>query len=218
MKRQRGQLNIVRGFLTFSLLLLVLAIGFVVGRLMVARTYAEAAPELERLPVAEPEVAARAVEDRVVLPGSVYVPAPAPPEQVPEEAVGGVIGGEASAEAEGEEGPSQAAADGLRAAVEAEPEEIEAGGVVAPVMPAETAEPGRIRYSIQVGVFTMREGARQVAEELSRVGYPAQIEVTTAEDQSLYRVLTGRYYTEYAARKALSELEKEGYSGFLVKR
>ena len=57
-----------------------------------------------------------------------------------------------------------------------------------------------------------------MAEELTRAGYPARIDVTSPGEQTLYRVLTGRYHTEYAARKALAELQREGFSGFLVRR
>jgi hypothetical protein len=34
--------------------------------------------------------------------------------------------------------------------------------------------------------------------------------------QDLYRVLTGRYRTEYSARKALDQLRADGFEAFLV--
>lgn len=212
-------MNLVRSFLTFSVLLLVLAIGFVVGRVMVARTYAEAAPKLEKLPAAEPEVVAKTPQERPLFPGSVYVPPPAPPEAPPQEV--SEEGTEVEEEGAGETGPQQVRVEPEATAPhvvsEAEHEPEPRGGLIAPVRPVEPQEEGT-RYSIQVGVFTIREGARQVAEELARAGYPAQIEKRTREGQTLYRVLTGRYHTEYAARKALAELQKEGFPGFLVRQ
>lgn len=214
-------MNLARGFLTFSVMLLVLAIGFVVGRLMVARTYAEAAPKLEAAPAGEPELVGKAMAERPAFPGSVYVPPPAPPAAPAED-----LSGE-GAEAEGAE--ESVAGQGEPEAVRAEPEaaakpmaepegEVKPrGGLIAPFKPPEPEGEGA-RYSIQMGVFTVREGARQVAEELARAGYPAQIEKEVKGGQTLYRVMTGRYQTEYAARKALGELEREGFPGFLVKR
>ena len=219
MKRQRGLVNLTRAFLTFFLLLIVLSVGFAVGRMMVARTYAEAMPKLEKLPVAEPEVAARPVDDRPFLPSPVTVPPPAPPEEPVGEGLDGVLGAEETGDLppvpEGMEGaPREAPAEVPRPQPEREPP----GGLIAPVRPPQAEEGEGPRYSIQVGVFTMLDGARAVADELSQAGYPAEIEVTSAEGQSLYRVLTGRYRSEYPARKALDELKKEGYTGFLVRR
>jgi cell division septation protein DedD len=247
MERQRGLVNLTRAVLTFFLLLIVLAVGFAVGRMMVARTYAEAMPKLEKLPVAEPEVAARPPTDRPFLPSRVSVPPPAPPEEPVEEGLEGVVGeavGEVVGEAVGElagqglegalEGrgtepgteilpaapgqtgtaPPQAAAEAPQPEPEAEPPR----GLIAPVRPPQEEEAEGPRYSIQVGVFAMRRGAREVVEELAQAGYPAEIQVRSAEGQTLYRVLTGRYRSEYPARKALEELKKEGFTGFLVRR
>jgi len=219
MKRQRGLVNLTRALLTSFLLLIVLAVGFAVGRMMVARTYAAAMPKLERLPVAEPEVAARPADDRPFLPSPVSVPPPAPPEEPVGEGLDGALGAEGTGDLpavpERTEGaPREAPAEVPRPQAEREPP----GGLIAPVRPPQAAEGEGARYSIQVGVFSMLGGARAVADELSQAGYPSEIEVTSAEGQSLYRVLTGRYRSEYPARKALDELKKEGYTGFLVRR
>lgn len=225
MKRQRGLVNLTRTLLTFFLLVIVLGIGFAVGRMLVARPYAEAMPKLEKLPVAEPEVAARPADDRPFLPSSVSVPPVAPPEEPVGEGLEGVLGAEGTEDG-AEEGtgdvppvPERTAGAPTEAPTEAprpQPEPEPPGGLIAPVRPPEPEEGPR--YSIQVGVFSMLDGARAVADELSQAGYPAEIEVTSAEGQSLYRVLTGRYRSEYPARKALDELKKEGYTGFLVRR
>jgi cell division septation protein DedD len=223
MKRQRGLVNLTRALLTSFLLLIVLSIGFAVGRMMVARTYAEAMPKLEKLPVGEPEVAARPVDDRPFLPSPVSVPEPAPLEEPAEEGLEGAPEGEETEAGTGGAPPGAERTEGAPTEATAEtprpqPEREPPGGLIAPVRPPQAEEGEGPRYSIQVGVFSMLNGARAVADELSQAGYPAEIEVTTAEGQSLYRVLTGRYRSEYPARKALDELKKEGYTGFLVRR
>ena len=222
MERQRTYGGVAGVFLTFSLLLMVLAIGFVVGRVMVARMYAGAAPDIQRQPVREPEAMAEIAEERALLPGSVYVPPPAPPEEPAEEMVETEV---SWAEVEGDAGGEVRVMEGAGGA----PAEVEEPGPAVPIAPPppRPARPtpgsvgegaGQVRYSIQMGVFAVREGAREVADELARAGYPARIEVASSEEQALYRVLTGRYRTEYAARKALDELQREGFPGFLVEQ
>jgi len=69
-----------------------------------------------------------------------------------------------------------------------------------------------------VGVFTSRQGARQVVDELARSGFSASISPEKRGSQELYRVVTGRYRSEYAARKAVDELRKEGFEAFLIQQ
>jgi len=57
-----------------------------------------------------------------------------------------------------------------------------------------------------------------VADDLARAGYPARVEVAQSDGAKVFRVLTGRYRTEYAARKAMDQLRQEGFPGFLVER
>jgi cell division septation protein DedD len=73
-------------------------------------------------------------------------------------------------------------------------------------------------YSIQVGVFSSLQGARQVVDDLARGGYPARISPDKRGAQTLYRVVTGRYQSEYAARKALEQLRTEGFEAFLIEQ
>ena len=222
MERQRRYGGVAGVFLTFSLLLMVLAIGFVVGRVMVARMYVGAAPDIERQPVREPEAMSEIAEERALLPGSVYVTPPAPPEEPVEEMVETEV---SWAEVEGDAGGEVRVMEGA-AGAPAEVEEPAPGVPIAPPPPRPARptpgsvgeESGQARYSIQMGIFAVREGAREVADELARAGYPARIEVASTEEQALYRVLTGRYRTEYAARKALDELQREGFPGFLVEQ
>jgi len=67
-------------------------------------------------------------------------------------------------------------------------------------------------------VFGAQEGAQQVADDLARAGYPARVESSKGDNGTVYRVVTGRYRTEYAARKAMDQLRQEGFPGFLVER
>jgi cell division septation protein DedD len=74
------------------------------------------------------------------------------------------------------------------------------------------------RYAVQVGIFSSVQGVRQLEDELRESGYPARTEVEAREGLTVYRVLSGSYPTEYSGRKAVEELRKQGYEGFLVER
>ena len=207
MNRQRGYGVFPTTFLTFSLLLLVLAAGFAVGRLVIGRAYLKSAGQFEKLPISRVQSGGEATEpDQPV--GQGYVPAPVErPSETPEETspAQGPRPDEQS-ESPAEEQPSEAAPP---AREQQEP------------LPAETPEPTEMkekRYAIQVGVFELREGAQQVADDLSRAGYPARVEMARGDSETVYRVVTGRYRTEYAARKAMDQLRQEGFPGFLVER
>lgn len=240
MKRQSGYGGFPTILLTFSLLLLVLAVGFVVGRVVVTRLYVDMAPKFERtdaLKPSAPQPVAAAAK-----PGRVYVPPPVPPEEAPE----GVVGEEPPLE-EGagvavqpaQERPPQGPAP-PSAPVQPRPQpagqagqgQPEPGGrPLVPVQPTPqpstppvrgTAAPAETEkatgYSVQVGVFASRQGARRMVDELARGGYPARIEVRRRGTQTLYRVLTGDYKSEYPARQAADQLRREGFDAFLVER
>jgi len=208
-------------FLTFSLLLLVLALGFVVGR-VVARGYAKMAPKFERLPAPQRQAVAESAGEGAAMPGRVYVPAPTLPQPSPEGELP-----ERSEESTGEE-PQQevpperateSPAGGLppAAAISESRERAEPRAATGSAEEGEAQESREATYSIQVGVFTLREGAKAVADELSRAGHAARIDVETREGQRFYRVLTGRYHTDSEARQAQEALQKEGFPGFLVR-
>jgi cell division protein FtsN len=78
--------------------------------------------------------------------------------------------------------------------------------------------PQRREYSIQVGIFAAREGARELADQLAGIGYRTRIQVENQEGQTYYRVLVGDYDAEDAARSAQEALQREGFPGFLVSR
>ena len=235
MKRQSGNAGFPAILLTFSLLLLVLAIGFVVGRVVVARAYLDKAPRFDVEAAQAPEVSSDPGRERSAVPGRVYVPPPAPPPKAPDE--GDLMPGEG----EGEAGESisesvlpQTAATGAdRPAVRTEaPAAAPASSGEAKPPAAPKPEPApqpreaasgdggseERAYAIQVGVFTSRQGARQVVDALARSGFSAVISPERRGSQELYRVVTGRYRSEYAARKAVDELRKEGFEAFLVQQ
>ena len=94
-----------------------------------------------------------------------------------------------------------------------------------PVQPLDSArdkqpaeEPSDKTYSIQVGMFTNIQGARQVMDDLTRAGYPSRVAREKRGSQDMYRVVTGRYRSEYAARKALEQLRNEGFEAFLIEK
>jgi cell division septation protein DedD len=206
MHSQRGY-SFPTAFLTFSLLLLVMAAGFAVGRLVIGRAYPRGAGQFERLSTARPETAGRPTVETEPPPGAVHVPEEKEhrPEQRAEPR---------PSPAQGEEPEPPAAEVPEVAPTPEEPAEETSVPTEAPGTEAR----GK-RYAIQVGMFASEQGAQQVADELTRDGYPARVEVTRGEaGGTVFRVLTGRYRTEYAARKAMEQLRQEGYPGFLVER
>ncbi|MBN1459479.1 MAG: SPOR domain-containing protein [Armatimonadetes bacterium] len=233
MKTQSGHSSLPALLLTFSLLLLVLAIGFVFGRVVVARAYLDSAPKFEtdQADLAEvPDVGSGPAESPV--PGRVYVPPPAPPPTPPdgepllpgtEEAEGSETASEQPAEpaVTTPEAPKPPAPPVTR--TESQPSRTDPPPPRPPEpkpqprpQPAPPPPEPSVTYSLQVGVFTSVQGARQVVDELARAGYPARTVPEKRGAQELYRVVTGRYRTEYAARKALDQLREDGFDAFLV--
>jgi len=204
MKGQRGQ-SFPAAFLTFSLLLLVMAAGFAVGRLVVGRAYSKGTAQFENWPALRPEANESRVPEVEVPRGEVHVPEAAvePPEEAG--AASGATAEEDKPENPSEEGREQTPALEEQEELPAAPEPLE-------------SEARETRYAIQVGVFTSEQGARELQDELAHDGYPARVEVSRGESGTTYRVLTGRYRTEYGARKALDQLRQEGFAGFLVER
>ena len=205
MDSRRGYSSFPTTFLIFSLLLLVLAGGFAVGRLVVGRAYVKSAGQFEKWPGPKAEEATAAPAEGELPSGQGYVPAP-------------------SRQAAESQSPGKPEAAPGEQTEQAEPEAPPAASAPAPQAlpaPAESLQPAEEkerRYAIQVGVFEVEEGAQKVADDLARAGYPAQVESTRRDQGNVYRVLTGRYRTEYAARKAMDQLRQEGFSGFLVER
>jgi cell division protein FtsN len=207
--RKSGYSGFPSILLTFSLLLVVLGAGFVFGLVVVARAYPSIGPKIEPQAGAEGEEAL--TPERA---GRVYLPPPTPPAHAPDE--------------EQTEHPAREPnEEALSEAPEVTPEPVEVTpprAEEAPPGPARTQTPeppaeetSNQTYSIQVGVFTSRGGARQVVDELARAGFPSRIAVQSRGNQELYRVVTGRYRSEYAARKALDQLRSEGFEAFLVR-
>jgi len=210
MSRQRGYSVFPATFLTFSLLLLVLAAGFAVGRLVIGRAYLKSAGQFEKLPIGKPQTGGQAAAEPDQTVGQGYVPAPA----------------EQSAEPQERPKPQQAAPpdeqpEGLNQDMPAEVAPPSEGQQDQPLPAEETPKPSEQRerrYAIQIGLFESQEGAQQVADDLARAGYPARVERSAGDSGAVYRVVTGRYRTEYAARKAMDQLRQEGFPGFLVER
>jgi hypothetical protein len=238
MKAQTAQRSFPTALLTFSVMLLVLAIGFVVGRLVVAPAYLGAAPKIEAQGLGGSEL-----DTNRAAPGHVYVPSPSgspPPKDDSDRREGDLARGRAGGEAEGQQatepeqvpeaarpgeqepgrprgmapGQQQAAPSPRRGGRDGGPPK--AG--LATQEPPPSEEKSTRGYSIQVGVFSSLQGARQVVDDLARAGYPARISPEKRGSQALYRVVTGRYRSEYAARKALEQLRTEGFDAFLIEQ
>jgi len=216
MKTQTAHGGFPTALLTFSVMLLVLAIGFVVGRVVVARAYLTSAPKIDLQGSGGSELD----EDRSA-PGHIYVPSPSasrPAEAATDE--------ERPREQAGEQGrPSpdettRGAPEGPQAAGSIEPGSPQPKQAESPPAqePKPAEEPSNKTYSIQVGVFTSLQGARQVMDELTRAGYPSRVAREKRGAQDIYRVVTGRYRSEYAARKALEQLRTDGFEAFLIEQ
>jgi len=233
MKTQSGHSSLPALLLTFSLLLLVLAIGFVFGRVVVARAYLDSAPKFETQPNELAEVPEGGGDlDESPVPGRVYVPPPAPPPTPPdgepllpdttEETQQGMSerpgepGAPTPQETVQPQTPPASLPENQPARTAPEAPRPPAPKPKPRPQPAPSPPEPTVVYSLQVGVFTSVQGARQVVDELARAGYPARTVPEKRGSQNLYRVLTGRYQTEYAARKALDQLRADGFEAFLV--
>ena len=221
MKVQTARSGLPTVLLTFSAMLLVLAIGFVVGRLVVARAYMGAAPRIEAQGAGGSEL-----DEGRSAPGHIYVPSPAtsrPPEdesrerQRPPEEPAEAAGSDEGAGPSASEGVVAPGAPEAPTSAQQEARRPEPPAPVA-ARPQPKGEEVAKTYSIQVGVFSDRQGARQVVDELARAGYPARISPDKRGAEELYKVVTGRYRSEYAARKALEQLRGEGFDAFLIEQ
>jgi cell division protein FtsN len=193
-------------FLTFSLLLFVMVLGFIFGRVVIARAYIKGMGTLVK--PAEPPVTRDQARGPV---GTVFAPpvegtAPAGQESVltPDAAPGS---------------PEQAPEEGAPAPEPPQPEEAlsPAPGAAEP----ETPEPvvRDVRYAVQVGLFGSEDGARDTLRQLTQSGHPSRIEVDRQATRTMYRVLSGSYRNEANARKALDEIRGEGFAeAFVVAR
>ena len=213
MKTQTAHGGFPQALLTSSVVLLVLAIGFIVGRVVVARAYLSSAPKVE----AQSPGGSELDEDRPA-PGHVDVPTPkaSPPLESTDE-------GQNLSGAPQEPTPDEATRQGTAGPQTSGPAKPEGQEQKQPApQPVQETKPpgesGNKTYSIQVGVFSSLQGARQQMDELTRAGYPARVARDQRAGQDLYRVVTGRYRSDYAARKALEQLRTEGFEAFLIEQ
>jgi cell division protein FtsN len=177
--------------LTFSTLLLVLALGFVFGRVVVARAFVQGSAELKRTGTqATPGGQALSSSALAGSAGARGEDQPAAPEQTE----GGAANG------------------GLpREEIRPEAEETREGTAdVAPRSEEDSLPPAaEAGYTVQIDAFRSEENARAAAIQLTRAGYPARIEVD--RQQHTYRVTTGSYETEESAEQALRDIQGEGF-------
>ena len=235
-KRRMPRGSFPAAFLTFSLLVLVFAVGFVIGRVVIARAYIKAGPDLEQqaLPQGEGKVEP---PPPALTPGLVSVPEPYEPPSTTTESPEGqapviepappgaqegqrLPGQGASGSAAGETPPpSQAVAEPAPRATPAGTERpTGAAAGRAGAAPGGAGDTGARRYALQAGVFVSQQGARDLADELTRAGYPASVEPDRGGAQTTYRVLTGRYRSEDVARREAERLRADGFDTFVVQR
>ncbi len=185
-------------FLTFSLLLLVMALGFVFGRVVIARAYVKTAAGLKKtgggtVPGGQ-ALAASGVAGSV---GALQSGQATPPDQGAQP-----------------EGAQETPAPAEQTAPAPSGETSGAAGSDAADQPDTSAPTGEGRYAIQIGAFGSEESARKAMSRLTNAGYPARIEVD--RQRNTFKVLTGRYRTEENAQQALGELKHEGFSEAFV--
>lgn len=194
-------------FLTFSLLLLAMALGFVFGRVVIARAYIKGVSTMVKPPEpVAPREQASAPASTVFVPSRRREAALPVSEQTAPETVSQTLADEPLP---GDE-PFQEVAP---------PEEPP------PPAPSEMPAPHRevgdddVRYAIQVGLFSSEGRARDTLGQLTRSGHPSRIEVDRQPSRTMYRVLSGSYRNEANARKALDRIRGEGFSeAFVVAR
>jgi cell division protein FtsN len=203
----RGRSAFATVFLTFSLLLVVMALGFALGRALVGKVSVRRPLEFAKQEGQKAGSAQQAVQEPGPPAAPAYVPAPAEPQ------------GGANAPAEGSETSPPAPEQPGPSPSPGPAEQPEGGATGPPPLPAPQATEGsEERFAVQVGSFISPEGARELADSLARAGYPSRVEREQSGERVSYRVLTGRYRTEYAARKAAEQLTREGFQAFIVKR
>ena len=202
-RRRRGRRDsgsFSSAFLTFSLLLLVMALGFVFGRMVIARAYVKTAAGIKKT-------------GGGTVPGGQALAASGVAGSV-----GAIQSGQATPPDQG--APSEAAPPAPALAEQAAPAPAEETNGAAGADAAQTdtfASSEQGRYAIQIGAFGSEASARKAMSRLTNAGYPARIDVD--RQRSTFKVLTGRYRTEENARKALGELKQEGFSeAFVVAR
>jgi cell division protein FtsN len=209
---------------------MVLAAGFVVGRIVVARLYVSQAPQFPKQEMSELDASAASHDVSGRRPGRVYVPPPAPPEEPPEAPVGlsEAVDEWLPDESRGPDGmPVRAMPQTSRHRGEQEgqartspaPQTVERDETqLTPRQPQTQPQAAPARYSVQVGMFSSAQGARKLEDELREAGYSTRIEVEAGGGVTRYRVLAGSYRTEYAARKAVEHLRRDGFEAFFVER
>jgi len=187
-RRERGSLP--TAVLTFSLLLLVMAMGFLFGRLVIAKAYVKTAPVRR--------VEGTAVENPASPTPALPAPAPLPDVPVPSE--------------EGTT-PSPEAGDSTDTAPAPAPPPAEGAADRNADQPRANAEPTprEVRFAIQVGAFASEQSARDAQAKLTRAGQAARIVPVREGTRSTYKVLVGRYRARSGAEDALSAVQARGF-------
>jgi cell division septation protein DedD len=82
--------------------------------------------------------------------------------------------------------------------------------------PAAEKGPRAGASAVQAGSFQMKENADDLVAELSRKGFTPTVREDTAQGRILYRVFAAVGMDQAGARSVLAELQKQGFSGFIV--
>jgi len=177
-----------------------MALGFVFGRVVIARAYVKTAAGIKKT-------------GGGTVPGGQALAASGVAGSV-----GAVQSGQATPPDQG--APSEAAQPAPALAEQAAPAPAEGtnGAAGSDADQPDTSAPTEEgRYALQIGAFGSEESARKAMSRLTTAGYPARIEVD--RQRNTFKVLTGRYRTEENAQRALGELKQEGFSeAFVVAR
>jgi cell division septation protein DedD len=195
--RRSGSFSSV--FLTFSLLLLVMAAGFVFGRLVIARAYVKTASTIRKAPVP--------------LTPANQGGAPLTPTVTPEVQPGETPNGAVDQNAPPQDNGATPDTSGDNA-TEAGTGDGDAADTTSSEQPRGNGK--KSDYQIQVGSFASEESARRTSSQLTRAGYPARIEADRSGSTTSYRVVTGHYDAHDKAQTALGELQRQGFAGAFV--
>ncbi|MCX7627735.1 MAG: SPOR domain-containing protein [Methylophilaceae bacterium] len=112
--------------------------------------------------------------------------------------------------------PSVPNAPAARSASAAKPVDETKPAVVPPAASATRHEPGKGKFSVQVGVFSDAAKVAQMRDKIAAMGVQCYTESLDTPKGAKIRLRCGPYQAKTEAQQALDELKAAGFGGILV--